>query len=126
MDTGLCAFLTGWLTPEVLERGAMAGAMLETYVISEIIKSYLNSGRLPRLYFYRDKEKREIDLLIEENGVLYPIEIKKTASIKNNSLKHFEVLKYLKAPVGQGGLLCFVKAPLPLSKEVDAIPIGYI
>ena len=78
MDTGLCAYLTGWLNSDVLERGAMSGAMLETWVVSEIIKSYLHHGRTPRIYFYRDKDKREVDMLIEENGTLYPIEIKKT------------------------------------------------
>lgn len=58
MDTGLCSFLTGWLTPDVLDRGAMSGAILETWVVSEIIKSYLHHGRTARLYFYRDKENR--------------------------------------------------------------------
>ncbi len=126
MDTGLCCFLTGWLNPTVLERGAMSDALLETYVVSEIIKSYLNAGRLPRLYFYRDKEKHEIDLLIEENGVLYPIEIKKTASIRNLSLSPFNVLSHLKTPIGHGGVLCFVDTLLPLSKDCDAIPIYYV
>ena len=73
MDTGLCCFLTGWLTPIVLERGAMAGNLLEPYAVSEIIKSYLNQGKTPIPYFYRYKEKREIDLLIESNVVLYPV-----------------------------------------------------
>lgn len=92
MDTGLCSYLTGWLTADVLERGAMSGAMLETWVVSEIIKSYLHHGRIPRIYFYRDKDKREIDVLIEENGTLYPIEIKKTASIQNMHFKGFAML----------------------------------
>lgn len=126
MDTGLCCFLTGWLTADVLERGAMAGAILETYVVAEIIKSYLNNGHVPRLYFYRDKEKNEIDLLIEKNGTFYPIEIKKTASIKNIRFINFDILKKLTIPIHHGGVLCFVKSPIPLSKEIDAIPLGYI
>ena len=81
MYTVLASFLAGWLSADVLERGAMSGAMLETWVVSEIIKSYLHYGRTPRIYLYRDKDKREIDVLIEENGTLYPEEIKKTASI---------------------------------------------
>ncbi len=126
MDTGLCAFLTGWLNADVLERGAMARAMLETYVVAEIIKSYLHHGRTLRIYFYRDKEKREIDLIIEENGKLYPIEIKKTASILPGSFKGFDVLNNLNIPIAHGGVICFVKSLIPISKNVDAIPVGYI
>ena len=124
MDTGLCAYLTGWLTADVLERGAMSGAMLETWVVSETIKSYLHHGRTPRMYFYRDKDKREVDLLIEENGTLYPIEIKKTASIQNMHFKGFDMLEKLGMPIGHGGVLCFTKDLLPLSAGVDAIPMG--
>lgn len=126
MDTGLCAYLVGWLTPGVLERGAMSGALLETWVISEIIKSYLHHGRTPRLSFYRDKEQREIDLLIEENDKLYPIEIKKTASIPNLEFKGFGALKNLNVSVGRGGVICFVNALVPLAEDVDAIPVGYL
>lgn len=126
MDTGLCAYLTGWLTADVLERGAMSGAMLETWVVSEIIKSYLHHGRIPRIYFYRDKDKREIDVLIEENGVLHPIEIKKTASTQNMNFKGFSMLDKLNVPIGHGGVLCFTKSLLPLSESVDAIPVGYL
>ncbi len=126
MDTGLCCFLSGWLNADVLERGAMAGPMLETYVVSEIIKSYLNAGRTPRIYFYRDKEKNEMDVLIEENGLLYPVEIKKTASTRNISLKTFHVLEEAELPLGRGGVICFVNTILPLSNTIDAIPISYI
>lgn len=126
MDTGLCCFLTGWLTADVLERGAMSGAMLETYVVAEIIKTYLNNGYSPRIYFYRDKDKHEIDLLIEKNGLLYPIEIKKTASIKNIRMQNFNILEKTKLSIAHGGVLCFVNLPIPISKTIDAIPIGYI
>ncbi len=126
MDTGLCAFLTGWLSADVLERGAMSGAMLETWVISEIIKSYLHHGRSPRVYFYRDKDKREIDLLIEENGTLYPIEIKKTASIQNMGFKGFKMLESLKTPIGHGGVICMTTTLTALGNDVDAVPVGYL
>ncbi|MEI7668487.1 MAG: ATP-binding protein [Pseudomonadota bacterium] len=126
MDTGLCAYLTGWLSSDVLERGAMSGAILETWVVSEIIKSYLHHGRTPRIYFYRDKDKRELDVIIEENGTLYPIEINKTASIQNLNFKGFEILDKLGIPIGHGGVLCFTNALLPISKNVDAIPMGYL
>ncbi len=126
MDTGLCCFLSGWTDPVVLERGAMAGALFETYVLAEVLKSYLNAGHLPRLYFYRDKEKREVDLLIEENGILYPVEIKKTGATKNISLKAFNALESLAVPIGHGGVICLVDALLPLSKTVDAIPVYFL
>jgi len=78
LDTGLTAYLTRWNTPEVLQFGAMAGAFFESLVISEILKSYANDGVLdPPLYFFRDKEQNEIDLLIQRDQTLYPIEIKK-------------------------------------------------
>lgn len=126
MDTGLACFLAGWLSDEVLERGAMSGAMLETWVVSEIIKSYLHNGRTPRIYFYRDKDKREVDMLIEANGTIYPIEIKKTASIQNIKFKGFDILDKLGVPIGHGGVLCFTNNLLPLSEGVDAIPMGYL
>jgi hypothetical protein len=81
---------------------------------------------MPRVYFYRDKDKREVDLLIEENGTLYPIEIKKTGSIQNAGFKGFEMLKNLNTPIGHGGVMCFVNALVPLSEGVDAIPVGYL
>ncbi len=126
MDTGLCSFLTGWLNPEVLERGAMSGAILETYVVSEIIKSYLHHGRTPRVYFYRDNKKNEVDLLIEENGMLYPIEIKKTASPSRIDCKAFDYLNGVKTPLGHGCIICFVSTLVPLAEGIDAIPVWYL
>jgi predicted AAA+ superfamily ATPase len=126
MDTGLCSFLTGWLNPEVLERGAMAGAILETYVISEVVKSYSHHGRHPRIYFYRDKQKHEVDLLIEESGILYPIEIKKTASPSYSDCKSFSYLRDSQIPIGHGGVICFVQDLVPIHANVDAIPVGYL
>lgn len=126
MDTGLCSYLTGWLNPDVLERGAMSGAMFETWAITEIIKSYLHNGRSPRVYFYRDKDMREIDLLIEESGTLYPIEIKKTASVQNANFKGFSMLDSLKMPIGHGALMCMASGLTPVSDNVDAVNIGFI
>lgn len=126
MDTGLCSYLSGWLTPGVLERGMMSGPILETYVVSEILKSYIHNGRIPRIYFYRDKEKREIDVLIEENGILYPIEVKKSAKIADKTFNGFSILKHLNITIGHGAILCFVKELVPLEKDIDAAPISFI
>jgi len=98
LDTGLCAYLLKWGNPEILERGAMSGAFFESWVFSEIYKSYINAGKEAPLYYYRDKEKREIDLLIYENGTLYPIEIKKAASPGVEAAKHFKILNPVTEP----------------------------
>ena len=93
LDTGLVAYLGRWLTPETLKNGAFSGAVLENYCVSDVIKSYSNNGTVNYpLYFYRDKDQKEIDLIIEESGVLYPIEIKKTASPELKMTKNMSVL----------------------------------
>ncbi len=82
LDTGLCSYLTEWSTPETLEVGAMSGAILETWIIIELLKSYWHNGLKAPFYYYRDKDKKEIDLLIVRDGVIYPLEFKKSASPK--------------------------------------------
>jgi len=89
MDTGLVCYLARWRTSEQAVSGAMSGALFETFVVSEIIKSYCNAGRRPPVYFYRDRDGNEIDLLIEENGTLYPIEIKFTGNVELKATRHF-------------------------------------
>ena len=83
LDTGLCAHLTRWSSAETLEAGAMSGAFFETWVVSEIYKSYLNAGQKPPLYFYRDSNKKEIDVIIYQDGTVTPVEIKKSSAPKN-------------------------------------------
>lgn len=126
LDTGLCAYLTQWSTPEALEAGAMSGAILETWMLSEIIKSYWHHGLTPPLYFYRDKDQKEIDLLIEQDNTLYPVEFKKTASPSQSASRHFPVLERLDKPVGHGAVICLRETDVPLSQSVDAIPVGYL
>jgi uncharacterized protein len=126
LDTGLAAYLTRWPTAEALEAGAMAGAMLETWVVGEILKSYWHHGLEAPLFYYRDTDQQEVDLLIESAGVLYPVEIKKTASPSHSAKKHFHVLHKLGKPIGQGAVLCLVEQDVPLSREVMAIPMAYL
>ncbi|OHE73888.1 MAG: hypothetical protein A2Y14_03400 [Verrucomicrobia bacterium GWF2_51_19] len=126
MDTGLCCFLTKWLNPDVLENGGMAGPMLETYVVSEILKSYIHNGRSPQIYYYTDREKHEVDVLLEENGQIHPIEIKKSASIRYSNFKGFDFLQNLKRPIGAGCVLSFNNTVLPIGTGVDVVPIGLI
>jgi len=118
MDTGLAAYLTKWSNPDVLETGAMAGEFFETYVVSEIYKSFINTGKTPPLFYYRDKNMKEIDLIIWKDGTLYPIEIKKSSnpseSVKSfNALdpvtcakNHTEIPAYQKMELGIGSIIC--------------------
>ncbi|GHU05940.1 ATPase [Betaproteobacteria bacterium] len=126
MDTGLACYLTGWKTPEVLEAGAMSGAIFETYVVSEIIKTYWHNGALPNLYFYRDSDGKEVDLLIEETGVLYPVEIKKKSNPGKSDIAAFSTLKALKTPIGPGAVICQAQTHLPITETATAIPAGYL
>lgn len=126
LDTGLAAYLTKWKTSEVLESGTMSGNFFENYVIVEIIKSYYNSGELrPPVYFYRDKEKREIDLIIEQNGKLYPIEIKKTANPTKDMIDNFKVLEAVKE-VGEGAIICMYDKIINLGEKNKVIPYRYL
>lgn len=126
MDTGLACYLTKWNTPETLEAGAMDGAMLETYVVSEIIKSYWHNGKEPNIYFYRDNDQKEIDVVLEENGILYPIEIKKKTNPNKSDIASFSILKNFGKKVGEGAVICTASTDLPITENVNVIPVGYI
>lgn len=126
LDTGLVAYLTEWVTPETLEAGALSGAILETWVLAELLKSYWHNGRRAPFYFYRDKEQREIDLLIAQDGLLYPLEIKKTASPEKRDIRHFQVLERLGLSSGEGGVICLVERPLPITATMQSIPVWAI
>ena len=126
LDTGLVSYLTRWKNKDVLEAGNMAGNFFENFVIVEIIKSYYNNGELrPPLYFYRDKEKREIDLIIEQNGKLHPIEIKKSANPTKDMISNFKVLEKI-GEVGDGGIICMYDKLINLDKKNRVIPYTYL
>lgn len=126
LDTGLAAYLTKWPDAASLEVGSMSGAMLETWVVSEIIKSYWHNGLEANLFFYRDTDQQEVDLLIESGDTLYPVEIKKTASPSQNSKRQFGVLDKLGKTIGSGAVLCMVERDIPLSQRVTAVPVAYL
>ncbi|MDR2563174.1 MAG: ATP-binding protein [Prevotellaceae bacterium] len=125
-DTGLCAYLCGWETAKTLASGAMNGAILETYIVSEIVKSHRHNGLSVNIWFYRDRDKKEIDLLIERNGVLYPVEIKRSASPKTDDVKHFNALTRMGLQTGKGSLICLYDKLLPLNDQVTIVPVGYL
>ena len=141
LDTGLCAHLTRWGSGETLEYGAMGGAFFETWVVSEIYKSYLNAGKRPPLYYYRDSNKKEIDLIIYQDGTVTPIEIKKSAAPKD-AVKNFSVLEpieknadedepfagaeQLKTKIGTGAVICMATDLIPIDKKNWYVPAWLI
>lgn len=128
MDTGLVSYLLKWTTKETLQNGAMSGPVLETFAVSEVIKSFKNKGinDLP-LYFYRDKDMKEIDLIIVKDDKLYPVEIKKTMNPKKSMVKSFGVLKKaLGFSVENEMILCLVEKKMIIEPTTLAYPIKYI
>lgn len=141
-DTGLCCYLTRWLTPDTLKNGAMAGAMFETFVINEILKSYSNEGLEYdfQVYYYNGKDRRkkkegekdmevdgEIDLILQENGILYPVEIKLSASPRADMASAFDVLdKVPDKKRGIGTIICLYDKKLYLRENLLALPLEYV
>lgn len=127
MDTGLCSYLAKYSSPEILEAGALSGAIFETFVVSEIIKSFYNNGMDPKrdLYFYRDKDQKEVDLLYVDGEKIYPIEIKKGIS-PNHPDKNFSVLKKFNLEIGHGLVICMIEKITPINKNCTLIPVEYI
>jgi len=123
LDTGLCAYLTDWNTPETLASGAMNGAFFETFVVTELLKSYKHNGLQPPFYYYRDSNQVEIDLLIIQNNTIYPIEIKRTATPDKKMIKHFSVLESFGKKIGYGSLICLTNNIIPLTHNANAISI---
>ena len=133
-DTGLACYLTRWLTSDALSNSAVAGNMFETFVVSEILKSYINEGRDYKfnIFYYRGKDKtatseNEIDLIIEENGILYPIEIKMTGNPKSSMGATNQILdKIPEKKRGLGVILCLVDKKVYLRENLVALPIEYV
>ncbi|MCD8077082.1 MAG: ATP-binding protein [Lachnospiraceae bacterium] len=141
LDTGLCAHLTRWSSAATLEAGAMGGEFFETWVVSEIYKSYLNAGQKPPLYFYRDSNKKEIDVIIYQDGTVNPVEIKKSSAPKN-AVKNFSVLSplekepdqeavfsgaaHLKINIGTGAVICMSPDLIPVDRKNWYVPAWLI
>lgn len=125
-DTGLVCYLTKWSSAETLESGAMNGAILENYVVSEIKKTYLNCGIEPYLYYYRDKDAKEIDIVLEHDGMLNPIEIKKTANPGTELTKVFYLLDKSSTPRSKGAVICMKPELSAIDKDNYIIPIWMI
>ena len=125
-DTGLVCYLSKWSSPEITMNGAMNGALLENYVVSEIIKSYQNNALEPFLYYYRDRDAKEIDLLIEGDGKLCPIEIKKTANPERKITRVFDVIGKSPLQRGTGAVICMAERIGAFDRENLIVPVGLI
>lgn len=125
-DTGLICYLTKWSNGEILESGAMNGAILENYVVAEIMKTYLNSGIEPFMYYYRDKDGKEIDIVLEHDGVLNPIEIKKTSNPGTELVKVFGLLDRSSVPRSKGAVICMKSALSAIDKDNFIVPVWMI
>jgi predicted AAA+ superfamily ATPase len=125
-DTGLVCHLTKWSSPEVAESGAMSGALLENFTVSEIMKGYQNRGHEPYLYYYRDHDGREIDLIIEGDGRLNPIEIKKTVSPDKRLTCVLDIIGKSSLQPGTGAVLCAADQLGAFDKDHLIIPIWMI
>lgn len=137
-DTGLAAHLTGWNSVDALESGAMSGQIFETYVFGEIYKSYINAGKSAPLSFFRTNDRKEIDLLLDQNGTLHPVEVKKSASPRDNDTKNFNALDPLhandvppelrafKREIGTGTVICMAADTYPVNQRAWAFPVWAI
>ncbi len=125
LDTGLCCYLTQWTNAKALEAGAMSGSILETYIFTEILKSWWHRGKSPDIYYYRDKDLVEIDFVIVQNQKFYPLEVKKSASPKKEWAKNLKKLSGL-GDIDAGGIICLSKNLLPLGNDFYTIPAGLI
>ena len=135
LDTGLAAYLTGWSNPQALEVGAMSGQIFETYAFGEVYKGFANAGRHAPFFFFRSSDGKEIDLLMERDGTLYPIEIKKTASPSRGDARNLGVLDPVAADdvpeglsvfrrkIGTGCILCITGDTFPVSDRAWAFPV---
>lgn len=125
-DTGLCAYLSMWTSRETLMNGAASGHYFENYVVSEFLRMYAYSKKKTNMTFYRDTNQKEIDIVLEENGVLHPIEIKKSSNPEKKSIRSFALLEKSSAGIGNGGIVCLTEKPFPIDGSNSYIPCNII
>lgn len=125
-DTGLCAFLSMWLTADTLREGSANGHFFENYVVMELVKHYAYSKENAQLSYYRDSNAKEIDILVEENGEIHPFEVKKSASPDKREVKKFELLDKAALPRGNGGIICMCEQPYPIDSQNLLIPCNLL
>ena len=125
-DTGLCAFLSMWLTSDALMMGAASGHYYENYVVMELVRNYAYSAAKADILYFRDSNAKEIDVLVEENGKIHPLEIKKSASPDRREVKKYQVLDKASVARGNGGIICMCEEPIPIDADNCFIPSNLI
>lgn len=125
-DTGLCAYLSMWLTRDTLMCGAASGHYFENYVVMELLKNYAYAPAKANLTYYRDSNAKEIDLFVEENGVIHPLEIKKSANPDRREVKKYGLLDKVKLNRGSGGIICMCEEVIPIDSQNCFIPCNII
>ncbi len=125
-DTGLLAYLSMWTGKETLMNGAASGHFFENYVVSEFLRMYSYAKSKMNMTFYRDTNQKEIDIVLEENGILHPLEIKKGSNPEKNSIRSFHLLEKSSLQIGEGGVICMTEKPFPLDANNNYIPCNII
>ena len=125
-DTGLCTFLSMWLTPDVLMKGAASGHFYENYVVMELVKNYAYAKSKANVTYYRDSNAKEIDVFVEENSIVHPLEIKKSANPDKREVKKYTVLDKAELERGNGGIVCMCEEPIPIDEKNCFIPSNLI
>ena len=125
-DTGLCAFLSMWLTPDTLRNGAASGHYYENYVVMEIVKNYAYTKTKANITYFRDSNAKEIDVFVEENNIIHPLEIKKSAAPDRREVKKYNVIDKASLNRGSGGIICMCEEPIPIDDDNCFIPSNLI
>lgn len=125
-DTGLCAYLSMWLTADTLRNGAASGHYYENYVAMELVKNYAYAKSKVNITYFRDSNAKEVDVFIKENNVIHPLEIKKSASPDRREVKKYSVIDKASLNCGNGGIICMCEEPIPIDKDNCFIPSNLI
>lgn len=125
-DTGLVAYLTRYSSPEILANGAISGAILENFVVSELLKSYHNNANECLLWYYRDSNSNEIDMVIESDGMLHPLEIKRSVNPGSELIRAFNLLDKSSVPRGNGAIICMRPKLSAVNSENYIVPVWMI
>ena len=125
-DTGLRAYLSMWTSRDTLMNGAASGHYFENYVVSEFLRMYSYSKNKTNMTFYRDTNQKEIDIVLEENGTLHPLEIKKSSNPEKKAISSFNLLEKSSLKIGEGGIICMADKPFPLDAQNNLIPCNII
>ncbi|MCR5094840.1 MAG: DUF4143 domain-containing protein, partial [Lachnospiraceae bacterium] len=125
-DTGLLAYLSMWTSRDTLMNGAASGHFFENYVVMEFLRMYSYSKSKTNMTFYRDTNQKEIDIVLEENGILHPLEIKKGSNPEKKVISSFHLLEKSSLKIGEGGVVCMIEKPYPLDANNNYIPCNII